>query len=163
MADQDGRHSEMIMQLLRHMTLSPHDVHAKGDISRGTIYPPHLIVIAFIFSELRRGCGIPPPPPPGGVEDQKKPDQYNVKLRWLKNKSTYDVNYVSDVGKKLLTNDNGSNSGSQTDTERNITPGLVCSLLSNAFQHYQRHQAITAPVHETIQHRERHHSLVRFC
>ena len=30
MADQDGRHSEMITQLLRHLTSSPHDAEAKG-------------------------------------------------------------------------------------------------------------------------------------
>ena len=68
MADQDGRHSEMITQLLRHVTSQPHDVDVKGDIFRHTIYPPSLVVIAFIFSELRRVGG-------GGgadVEDQKK-------------------------------------------------------------------------------------------
>ena len=67
MADQDGRHSEIITQLLRHVTSSPHDVEVKGDIFRRTIYPPSVVVIAFIFSELRRGGG------GAVVEDQKKP------------------------------------------------------------------------------------------
>ena len=31
------------------------DDDVKGDIFRHTIYPPSLVVIAFIFSELRRG------------------------------------------------------------------------------------------------------------
>ena len=55
MADQDGRHSEMITQLLRHVTSSTHDADVKEDIFRRTIYLPSLVVIAFIFSELRRG------------------------------------------------------------------------------------------------------------
>ena len=63
MADQDGRHSEMITQLLRHVKSSPHDADVKGDIFRRTIYPPSLVVIAFIFSELRRGAESPPPHP----------------------------------------------------------------------------------------------------
>ena len=32
MAEQHGRHSEMITQLLRHVTSSPHDVDVEGDI-----------------------------------------------------------------------------------------------------------------------------------
>ena len=56
MAAQDGRHSEMITQLLRHVTSSPIDADVKGDIFRHTIYPPSLVVIAFMFSELRRGA-----------------------------------------------------------------------------------------------------------
>ena len=39
MADQDGHHSEMITQLLRHVRSSPHDADIKGDIFRPTIYP----------------------------------------------------------------------------------------------------------------------------
>ena len=58
MADQDGRHSEMITQLLRHMPSSSHDADVKGDIFRRTIYPPSLVVIA--------GEGDPP-------RDQKRP------------------------------------------------------------------------------------------
>ena len=47
-ADQDGRNSEIIMQLLRCVTASRHYADVKGDIFRSTIYPPSLIVIAFI-------------------------------------------------------------------------------------------------------------------
>ena len=65
MANQDGRLSEMIAQLLRHVTSSPYDVDVKGDIFRRTIYPPSVAVQAFIFSELRRGGD------PSVVEDQK--------------------------------------------------------------------------------------------
>ena len=60
---QDGRHSEMITQLLRHMTSSPHDAGVKRDILRHTIYLPSVAVIA----------EFPPPSPPTVVEDQKKP------------------------------------------------------------------------------------------
>ena len=49
MADQDGQHSEMITQLLRHVTSQPHDADVEGDIFRHTIYPPSLVVIGFIF------------------------------------------------------------------------------------------------------------------
>ena len=55
MGNKDGRHSDMITQLLRHLTLLLHDVDVKGDVFRRTIYPPSLVVIAFIFSELLRG------------------------------------------------------------------------------------------------------------
>ena len=78
MTDQDGRPSEMITQLLRHVTSQPHDADVKGDTSIHTFYPPSLVVIAFIFSELRRGGGRNPPPPPV-VEDQKKPGLNRVK------------------------------------------------------------------------------------
>ena len=40
MKDQDGRHSEMITQLLRHVTSSPHNADVRGDIFRRAIYPP---------------------------------------------------------------------------------------------------------------------------
>ena len=63
MADQDGRRSEMITQLLCHVTSSPHDADVKVDIFRRTIYPQSVVVIAFIFLELRRGSGIRPSPP----------------------------------------------------------------------------------------------------
>ena len=36
MADQDGHHSEMIMQLLRHVASWPHDVDIKRNIDRRT-------------------------------------------------------------------------------------------------------------------------------
>ena len=71
MADKDGRHSEVITKLSHHVTSSPYDTDVKEDIFRLTIYPPSLVVIAFIFSELRRGWGRNLPPPPV-VEDQKK-------------------------------------------------------------------------------------------
>ena len=67
MADQDGRHSEMITQLPRHVTSSPNDAHVKGDIFGRTICPPSLVIIAFLFSELRWGAL------PLVVEDRKKP------------------------------------------------------------------------------------------
>ena len=72
MADQDGRHSEMITQLLRHVTSKPRDADVKGDIFGHTVYLPSLVAVAFIFSELRRGegGGICPLPV---VEDQKSP------------------------------------------------------------------------------------------
>ena len=70
MADQDGRHSEMITQLLRHVTSSPRDADAKGAILRRTIYLPSLVVIALLFSELRGS---------GGGGDQKKPGPNKVK------------------------------------------------------------------------------------
>ena len=63
MAEQDGHHFEMITQLLRHVKLSPYDVDVKGDIFARTIYPPSLVAIAFVFSELRIWEGIHPPPP----------------------------------------------------------------------------------------------------
>ena len=55
MANKDGHHSEMITQLLRHVTSLPHDVDVKGHILRQTIYPQGLVVLSSIFSELRRG------------------------------------------------------------------------------------------------------------
>ena len=76
MADQDGRHSEMITQLLRHVTLIPHNVDVKGDIFRH-IYPPSLAVRAFIFSELRRGAESAPSP----RSYQKKPGLNRVNLK----------------------------------------------------------------------------------
>ena len=62
MADQDGRHSEMVTQLLCHLTSSTHDADIKKDSFRHTIYPPSLVVIAFIFSKLQREAEYPPPP-----------------------------------------------------------------------------------------------------
>ena len=46
MAGQYGRHSEMITQLLRHVTLSSHDADVKGDTIRRAIYLPSLVVVA---------------------------------------------------------------------------------------------------------------------
>ena len=48
----------MITQLLRHVTSHPYDADAKREIFQRAIYPPSLVVIAFIFLEL---C--PPPTP----------------------------------------------------------------------------------------------------
>ena len=53
MANQDGRHSEMITQLLRHVASQTHDADVKGDIFRHTIYPASLVVIAFTLGNLR--------------------------------------------------------------------------------------------------------------
>ena len=55
--DQDDHHLEMITQLIRHVTSSRHDADYKGYIFSHTIYPPSLVVLAFIFSELQRGRG----------------------------------------------------------------------------------------------------------
>ena len=74
MTTQDGRHSEMVMQL--HVTSQRHNADVKGDTFRHTIYPPSVVVIAFIFSELRRGGRDSPHPV---VEDQKKPGLNRVK------------------------------------------------------------------------------------
>ena len=68
MVDQDDRRSRIFTQLLRHVTSSPRDAAVKGDIFRLTIYPPSLVVIAFIFSELRMGRG----GGGGGAESAKK-------------------------------------------------------------------------------------------
>ena len=54
------------------MTSSPHGADVKGDIFKYTTYPPSLVVIAFIFLELRRVNLPPPHPPPPVVENQKK-------------------------------------------------------------------------------------------
>ena len=54
MADQDDGHLDTMTQLLNHMTSSPPDADIRGDIFRRAIYPPNLVVIGFIFSELWR-------------------------------------------------------------------------------------------------------------
>ena len=77
MADQDGRHSDMITQLLRHITTSPHDGDAKGDIFRRIIYFKSLVVIAFIFWELRRG-GKNPPPSPAPTPGRRRPKKFGM-------------------------------------------------------------------------------------
>ena len=79
MADQDGRHSELITQLLRHVTSSPHDV--KGDIFRRPIYIPGLVVIDFIsrsYGERGGGEGGGGRNPPV-VEDQNRPVEMGLK------------------------------------------------------------------------------------
>ena len=60
--DQDSRHSEMVLLLLRHVTSFPHNSNVKGDIFRHTMYPPRVVVIAFILSDLRKGEGGDPSP-----------------------------------------------------------------------------------------------------
>ena len=62
MADQDGRHSEMITQLWRHHIMMR---TSKETFFRRTIYPPSLVGITFIFSELRRN--------PPGQKTKKRP------------------------------------------------------------------------------------------
>ena len=66
MADQDGHHLDIVTQLIRHVTLSPHMQTSKekfSDIHTCAIYPPSVVVIALIFSELRG---------PPVVEDQTR-------------------------------------------------------------------------------------------
>ena len=74
-ADQDGRQSEMITQLLGHVTSSPYDVDVKGDIFKHTKDSPNLVVIACIFSELQRGAESAHP----GRRRPKK-----ISLNWIK-------------------------------------------------------------------------------
>ena len=45
MADKDGSHSQMITQLLRHVTSSSHDTDVKGGIFRRTISPPGILPV----------------------------------------------------------------------------------------------------------------------
>ena len=52
MADQDGHHSEMMTQLLCHVTSSPKDADFKA-------YPPSLIDIAFIFNSIQYKVYLP--------------------------------------------------------------------------------------------------------
>ena len=59
MAGQDGCHSDIMTQLLCHVTSSLRDADLKGDIFRRAIYPPSLLVIAFIFSVLPPGLRRP--------------------------------------------------------------------------------------------------------
>ena len=66
---------EMITQLLLPVTSSPRDANVKGGIFRRTIYPLNLVVIAFIFLELRRGAESAPP----GRRRPKKPGVNRVK------------------------------------------------------------------------------------
>ena len=66
-----GRHSEMTMQSLRHVTSSPHDVDAKGDILRRTIYPPSFVVIV-LYSRSYGGGGVESAPLPSGRRRPKE-------------------------------------------------------------------------------------------
>ena len=72
------RHDHAIIHR-RHETSSTINADAKGDIFRRTIYSPSLVVIAFIFLELREGwvaefASLPV------AEDQKSPGP--VRLNW---------------------------------------------------------------------------------
>ena len=81
MANQYGHHSKMIMQLLRAMTSSPGVGDVKGDTCRRSIYPPSLIVIAFIFWESRRGGGESTLPPGRSKKNKKNTGLKRVKRR----------------------------------------------------------------------------------
>ena len=84
MADQGGRYSEMITQLLRHVTSQSHDADVKEDIFKRTIYPPSLVVIAFYILVVRgegRAESVPP-----GRRRPRMPGLYRVKqYRTMKN------------------------------------------------------------------------------
>ena len=71
MADQYGRHLEIMTSFPRHVTSSAHDTDLKGNNFRRTIHPQSFIGVAFIFSELDRGGFRSPTPPVQKVE--KKP------------------------------------------------------------------------------------------
>ena len=43
MKDEDGRHADIMTQLLRHVTPSSHDADVNGDIFTPNIYPPSKI------------------------------------------------------------------------------------------------------------------------
>ena len=55
MADQARRFSKLITQSLRHATSPPRDADVKETFSDVLSNPPRLMVVAFIFSEFRRG------------------------------------------------------------------------------------------------------------
>ena len=76
MVDQDGLRSEIITQLLRHVTSSSYDADLKGEIFRRTVYHPSLVVIAFIFGVTRDS----PPAHPGRRRLKKKPGLNRVKI-----------------------------------------------------------------------------------
>ena len=54
MADQYGRHSDIMTQLLRHVASPSLDADVEGNIFRRTIYPPSVVVIALIFFSVNR-------------------------------------------------------------------------------------------------------------
>ena len=47
---------------------------------RRSIYPPSLVIVAFIFSELQRGTESATLPAPPVVEDRKKPGLNRIKM-----------------------------------------------------------------------------------
>ena len=77
-----GRHSEMITQLLHHVTSSPHNAEVKGDIFRRNYLPSKSRYHSFnILGVTEEGGGGMSPPPV--VEDQIKPGLNRVK--WITN------------------------------------------------------------------------------
>ena len=84
MADQNGRHSEMVTQLLRHVTSQLHNADVKGDIL--DIVPTLQVSLSQLFilgvTEEgwggRGGSGICSPPV---VKDQKNPGLNRIKVK----------------------------------------------------------------------------------
>ena len=91
MADQDGGHSKMITQLLRHVTSYPHDADVKGDTFRHTIYPPNLVAIV-LYSRIYGGGGGGGIRPPGRKNTKKKPGLNRVN-DWLQGKQNCKVSH----------------------------------------------------------------------
>ena len=81
MADQNGRHSEMVTQLLRHVTSQPHNADVKGDIFRHSTYPPSVVVIAVYSRDYGGGVGGSGICSPPVVEDQKNPGLNRIKVK----------------------------------------------------------------------------------
>ena len=82
MADQDGSPSEMITQLLRHMTSSPNNAAVKGDICWTYCVPSESPYHSFYLHRVTEG-GIPPTV----VEDQEKPGLNRINgPTWINNK-----------------------------------------------------------------------------
>ena len=59
MAVQDGRHLEMITQLLRHVTSLSNDADVKGDIFRSILYLPSHFIIALYSRRYEGGRNWP--------------------------------------------------------------------------------------------------------
>ena len=55
------------------MTSSAHDADLKGNNFRRTMHPQSFIAVAFIFSELVGGGGLPEPPSPRSRRSKKSP------------------------------------------------------------------------------------------
>ena len=70
MAYQEGRHLDIMTQLLRHLTSSPHNADLKRDIFRRTIYPRVSLSYLLYSRSYDRNPG-PPLPPPPVLKDQK--------------------------------------------------------------------------------------------
>ena len=65
---QDGRHLGIMTLLSRNMTSSVFVMEVKGNLFRRFIYPPSLVVIAFIVSKLRSGVESGPLPGPKRIK-----------------------------------------------------------------------------------------------